>query len=96
MLFFANRNYKRIDLSKGASFNWEGVGATQLLLSFPLLIAPFIVYWPFAFLGHNDIGLALMAATGLAFIFTRSFWIKQLEADFYKKRYKIAEGFRNK
>ena len=96
VLFFANRNYKRIDLSRGASFNWEGVGATQLLLSFPLLIAPFIVYWPFALLGHSNVGLALMAATGLAFIFTRGFWIKQLEADFYKKRYKIAEGFRNK
>jgi hypothetical protein len=40
VLYFANRNYKRIDLSKGASFNWEGVGASQLLLSFPLLLFP--------------------------------------------------------
>jgi hypothetical protein len=96
VLFFANRNYKRIDLSKGASFNWEGVGATQLLLSFPLLIAPYIIYGPFALFHHADIGLAVMATVGLIFIFTRSFWIKQLEADFYTKRYTIAEGFRNK
>jgi hypothetical protein len=34
VLFFGNRNAKRIDLSKGSSFNWEGVGATQMLLSF--------------------------------------------------------------
>jgi hypothetical protein len=96
VLFFANRNYKRIDLSRGASFNWEGVGATQLLLSFPLLIAPYIIYGPLALSGHKDIGLAAIAVIGLAFIFTRSYWIKQLEADFYTKRYKIAEGFRNK
>ena len=96
VLFFANRNYKRIDLSKGASFNWEGVGATQMLLSFPLLLIPYLIYGPLAFFHHSDIALGLLAATGIAFILTRNFWIKQLETDFYTKRYKIAEGFRDK
>jgi hypothetical protein len=96
VLFFANRNYKRIDLSRRASMNWEGVGATQMLLSFPLIITPYIIYGPLALFKHADIGLAILAITGLAFIFTRSYWIKQLEADFNTKRYKIAEGFRNK
>jgi hypothetical protein len=85
-----------MDLSKGAAFNWEGVSGTQWILSFPLVFAPYIIYGPFALLGHPDIGLAVLAATGLIFILTRSFWIKQLEADFYTKRYTIAEGFRNK
>jgi hypothetical protein len=76
--------------------NWEGVGATQMLLSFPLIITPYIIYGPLALFKHADIGLAILAITGLAFIFTRSYWIKQLEADFNTKRYKIAEGFRNK
>jgi uncharacterized membrane protein len=96
VLFFANRNYKRIDLSKGASFNWEGVGASQLLLSFPLILFPYVIYLPFKFLGLTNVGLAVLAIMGIVFIFTRSFWIKKLEADFYDKRYKIADGFRNK
>jgi hypothetical protein len=96
VLFFANRNYKRIDLSRGAGMNWEGIGASQLLLTFPLIIAPYIVYAPFAMLGHSDIAVALLGAIGLIFIFTRSYWIKLLEADYYTKRYTIAEGFRNK
>lgn len=96
VLFFANRNAKRIDLSKGASFNWEGVGATQMLLSFPLIITPYVIYLPFSLFKHADIGLAILAATGIIFILTRNFWIKQLEADFMQKRYTIAEGFRNK
>lgn len=96
VLFFANRNYKRIDLSKGASFNWEGVGATQLLLSFPLLILPYIIYWPFKAFDMANAGFAAMGIVGVIFIATRSFWIKQLEADFNSKRFKIAEGFRNK
>jgi hypothetical protein len=96
VLFFANRNYKRIDLSKGASFNWEGVGATQLLLSIPLILAPYIFYGPFAIFKHPDIGLALITIISVIFILTRNYWIKQLEADFNTKRYQIAEGFRNK
>ncbi|RFZ92779.1 hypothetical protein D0C36_15390 [Mucilaginibacter conchicola] len=96
VLWFANFNQKRIDLSKGASFNWEGVGASQLLLSFPLLICPYIIYLPFHLLHHTDMGLAVMAILSLIFIFTREFWIAQLEKDFTNKRYKIAEGFRNK
>lgn len=96
VLYFANRNYKRIDLSKGAAFNWEGVSGSQWILSIPLLLAPYVIYGPFALFHHADIGIALMGIIGLMFILTRSFWIKQLEADFYTNRYKIAEGFRNK
>ena len=96
VLFFANRNFKRIDLSKGASFNWEGVGATQMLLSLPLILLPYLVYLPFKLLKMPDAGFATLAVVAVICIAIRSFWIKKLEADFYTKRYKIAEGFRNK
>jgi hypothetical protein len=96
VLFFANRNARRIDLSKGASFNWEGVGATQLLLSFPLILIPYIIYMPFALLKQANAGLLVLGAVGVLFILTRNFWMKKLEEDFKQKRYQIAEGFRNK
>jgi hypothetical protein len=96
VLYFANRNAKRIDLSKGASFNWEGVGATQFLLSFLLMLPPFIIYLPFKYWGHPDIGLAIMVVLGIAGILTRDLFIKFLEADFYKRKFTILEGFRNK
>ncbi|MGI4751033.1 MAG: DUF5687 family protein [Janthinobacterium lividum] len=96
VLFFANRNYRRIDLSKGASFNWEGVGATQLLMGLPILVVPFVIYWPIAWLGHADVALILLGIIGIIFVLTRNYWIKQLEADFEGKKYTIAEGFRNK
>ncbi|GAA3957030.1 DUF5687 family protein [Mucilaginibacter dorajii] len=96
VLYFANRNFKRLDLSKGAAFNWQGIGATQWILSLPLIITPFIIYGPFALLKHADVGLALIAIVGIAGVLTRNYWIKVLEADYYTKRYQIAEGFRNK
>ncbi len=96
VLFFANRNSKRIDLGKGAAFNWEGVGVTQLLLSFPLMAAPYVFYLPLKLLGYPNLALAVLAVVGIAFLVTRGYWIKLLTADFYKRKFKIAEGFRNK
>lgn len=96
VLFFANRNAKRIDLSKGASFNWEGVGATQWLLSLPLLLAPFIIFIPFNLMHLPNAGLAIMLVIGVIGIITRSFWLEKLVKDFYKRKYTITEGFRNK
>ncbi len=96
VLFFANRNYRRIDLSKGASFNWEGVGATQLLMGLPILLAPYVIYGPSSWIGYPNVGLIIIGITGIIFVLTRNFWIKQLEGDFEGKKYTIAEGFRNK
>lgn len=98
ILFFANRNQKRIDLSKGAAFNWEGVGATQLLLSFPLLLFPYVIYLPVFFLtGKNfDAGLVALAVVAVISIAMRSFFIEKLAVDFNNRKFKVAEGFRNK
>jgi hypothetical protein len=96
VLFFANRNKRRIDLSRGASFNWEGVGATQLLLSFMLLLPPFIIYIPFKIAHHSDLGLAAIAIIGITGILTRGFLLRALETDFYKRKFIITEGFRKK
>jgi hypothetical protein len=96
VLYFANRNAKRIDLSKGASFNWEGVGATQLILSFLLFLPPFIIYLPFKLLGGPNLALAALATFGVVGILTRGFWINFLEADFNKRKFAILDGFRNK
>jgi hypothetical protein len=96
ILFFANRNSKRIDLSKGAAFNWEGVGVTQLLLSIPIMAVPYVVYIPLRMLGSDNLALLILALLGIIGIFSRSYWIKILTADFYNRKFKIAEGFRDK
>ncbi len=95
VLFFANRNYRRIDLSKSASFNWEGVGATQWLLSIPLMLSPMLIYFIVILFAGPNAATTALALVGTAFILSRRFWIKLLEKDFNTQRYKIAEGFRN-
>lgn len=95
VLFFANRNYRRIDLSKGSALNWEGVGASQWILTIPLLLGPLIIYLPFNLMDYPEAGLATIGLIGLLFIISREFWMNKLIVQFQEKRYTIAEGFRN-
>lgn len=95
VLYFANLNFKRIDLSKGASFNWEGTGASQWILSIPLMVTPLLVFLPFWWLGYSNAGIVAVAMIALICLFARQFWLNLLVNKFNANRYKIAEGFRN-
>ena len=94
VLYFATRNSKYIDLKKGASFNWQGVGATSMIMSIPLLLSPYVIYIPLTAIGNPYWGLAGIAILGIAGFFTREFWLTFLVKEFNKRKYTIAEGFR--
>ena len=94
VLYFANFNYKRLDITRSASFNWQGVGATQWLLGLPLLLLPVIIYLPFGILNLPYLGLATLAFLGLLGLLMRNFWVGVIVKKFEEQRYKIAEGFR--
>ena len=96
VLYVATRNYKYVDLRSGSSFNWQGVGATSMVMALPVLLLPYVVYLPLAHYGNPYLGIAGVGAVGLAGLFTRSFWVEFLVKEFKKRKYKIAEGFRER
>jgi hypothetical protein len=96
VLYFATRNYKHIDLSKASSFNFQGVGASAMIMSLPVMLLPFVIYYPFRYLANPYWGLAALAVVGLAGCLTRSFWVDFLVNQFNKRKYKIAGGFRER
>ncbi|WP_316792889.1 DUF5687 family protein [Pedobacter frigoris] len=94
ILYFATRNYKAIDLSKGSTFNYQGVSASQFVLMIPYFALPYLFYQPFASAGKPYYGLICLGFFGLAGLLTRSYWIAFILKEFNKRKYKIAEGFR--
>lgn len=83
-----------MDLSKGATFNYQGLGATHWLSMLPAFLLPVFIYLPFFFMGYETGGLLFIGALGIAgLLFSKSmtaFVYKQ----FQKRRYEMAEGFR--
>jgi hypothetical protein len=94
VLYFATLNYKRLDITKSASFNWQGVGASQFILSIPYILIPILIYLPFGIFNKPYIGLAVLGGFGFIMLLMRNYWINFITKIFIKKRYKIAEGFR--
>ena len=54
-----------MDLNKGAMFNYEGVGAAQFLMIIPMMVAPYLIYLPFAILFNFYAGLAALSTVGI-------------------------------
>lgn len=85
---------KKIDLNKGAAFNYEGVGAAQFLIAIPIMGLPYLFFGPLALLGYETYGLLLVALIGLIGFLLRNKTIDYLAKSFTKNRHKIAAGFR--
>lgn len=96
LLFTASLNKKRMDLSKGAMMNYQGVGANNFIMVIPLLAVPGLIFWPVSvFFGHIPAVLTLGGLGVLGLIFNQSL-IKLAVKNFRKKRYQIAEGYRQR
>ncbi len=85
---------QKIDLKKGSTFNYEGVGAAQWIMAIPILLAPYIIYLPFKFIFSTEVGLLAVGFTGLIGIAIRPYLITLTTQRFTNKKYVIAAGFR--
>ena len=94
IFYFSMRNPKRIDLSKGASFNYEGVTATQFILILPVLLFPILLVLPFQMLGIPYVGIGLLALAGVSGLIFKSVWLRAIEKRYKTKKYMLAAGFR--
>ncbi len=85
---------QKINLKNGSTFNYEGVGAAQWVMAFPVMLAPYIFYLPFKFIFSTQIGILAVAIAGLIGIACRPFLINFTARRLEQKKYEIAAGFR--
>jgi len=94
VFYFSVLNKSRIDLSKSAAFNYQGVGASKFVMMLPLILLPILIYAPFGFMGLPYWGIFAIGLVGLTgFIFHRQL-LHLTASRFLANKYKIAAGFR--
>jgi hypothetical protein len=94
MLFISTYSTKRIDMTRSASFNYQGMGASNWLSMLPGFLLPVLILWPF---NHYKIPLAgytLIAVIGLAGLVLNRQLLDIVTRQFMKRRYVMAKGFR--
>ncbi|MEO5593991.1 MAG: DUF5687 family protein [Chitinophagaceae bacterium] len=95
-VYFATRSYKGMDISKGATFNYQGMGAEKWLYTAVVFSIPMAIYWPFAFFINAWAGIIALGILGLTSFLLQDWWIDILTKEFFKRKYKILNGFREK
>ena len=93
-VYFATRSYKAIDIGKGAAFNYQGMGAEKWLYSIAVFLLPMIIYWPFAYFINAWAGVIAISVLGLISFLLQDWWVEILTKEFFKRKYKILDGFR--
>ena len=94
LFYLATYSKKRMDLSKGAAFNYQGMGATHWLAMLPAFLLPVLVYLPFNFFGYRNTGIIFIGAVGLACLLFSKSLLHMVYNQFMTRRYQMAEGFR--
>ncbi|MCD4746031.1 MAG: DUF5687 family protein [Bacteroidales bacterium] len=96
LLYNATFNKKSMDLSKGATFNYQGMGASNWLVMLPVFLLPIFIYFPFNYFGVPYTGLIVVGLLGISGLLFNKSILKIITKQFYKRKYKMAEGFREK
>ncbi len=94
--YMGTYNYKGVDLSKGSTFNYQGLGATQLMFALIIMVVGFIMYFPMASLISSWAGVIAVAILSFINLLLQDWWINKLTIQFQKRKHKILEGFREK
>lgn len=95
MLYFATYHRKKIDLSKGAAFNYQGFSITQFIIVIPAFLIPVFIYLPFGLLGYPYAGVLTIGILGLIGLLLNKIWLNIIVKKFNRSRYKMAAGFRS-
>ncbi len=85
---------KKLNLTKGGSMNYEGIGAAQWVMGIPLLISPYVFYVPFVIAGKSQWGVIAIGLVGLIGILLRPYLLTFTTRRLERLKYSIAQGFR--
>lgn len=93
LLFAGSFNRKKIDLTQRAAFNYQGTGAVQWLVGFPLLLVPMaFFYLPYKFISFEAGVLTLIILGGIGIAFHQKL-MKLITKKYLDSKYKMISAF---
>lgn len=93
LLYAGSFNRKQIDLNQRAAFNYQGTGAVQWIIGFPLLLIPLLIFYvPYKFLGF-EAGIASLIILGILGIILHQKLIAFITKQYKKTKYKMIHAF---
>jgi len=85
---------KSIDLDQRAMFNYQGMGATQWLVTFPVLFGPLAVYGILVALFGNITAYIVLGALGLTGIILHPRLIDYFTKEYLKRKHRMIAAYK--
>jgi hypothetical protein len=94
LLYLATYNNRRIDLSKGSAMNYQGTTYKSFLIVLPIMFVPMGIVGVLSTFVSMAAALWTLSGLGLVGILLRKPLITACVNQFNRRKYKLAEGFR--
>jgi len=93
LLLGGSFNRKKIDLTQRAAFNYQGTGAVQWLIGFPLLLIPILLFYiPYKFINF-EAGIATLIILGIIGIIFHQKIMNFITKKYINSKYKMISAF---
>ena len=86
---------KAIDLEKKAMFNYQGMGATQWLISFPIIFGPMVLYGLLSLVFSKTIIYFIFGGVGLLGIILHPYLIDYFTKKYLARKHKMITAYKN-
>ncbi|MCF6224457.1 MAG: DUF5687 family protein [Flavobacteriaceae bacterium] len=93
LLYGGSFNRKKINLSQRAAFNYQGTGAVQWIIGFPLLAFPILIFYlPYKFINFEAGIATLIILGGLGILFHQKL-MNFISNKYLKSKYEMISAF---
>ena len=94
LIYMATYKNTRIDFSKSSAMNYQGTSYKSMLIILPVMFFPILIVYVLSALSSLTIALWTLSLLGLAGILFQNQIITLCVNQFNRRKYKLAEGFR--
>ena len=85
---------KAVELEQRAMFNYQGMSATNWLITFPIIFGPFIIYGLLTWLTGSNIALMVLGALGVVGIIFHPKLIDYFSREYIKRKHKMVAAYK--
>ncbi len=92
---FGLRSSRRLDLGGNSMFNYQGMGATQWLMAFPLIFIPVILFTLFKLFLPSMWALLVLGGIGFTGILLQPFLFNYFTDAYLKRKHQLIRNYKN-
>lgn len=95
IFLFGLYSKKAVDLEGSAMFNYQGVGASQFLISLPMIVGPIILFYAFKVLAGSIGALVVIGLMGIAGVLLQPHLMNYFEQAYKKQKHRLIRDYKN-